>query len=151
MKTKLKITGQKELLKKLAAFGEEAERTISSVTQSVAGNIALKASQNAPIEAPGLDSNELAKSINVEPRESGKMFYQVAVNALPMGAYMEFGTGAFVDVKPGWESTAWAFYKNGKGTLHPKPFLYPAWREGKDEYKESLNALLKNLTNKFNR
>ena len=77
MKPKLKITGQKELLKELAAFGEEAERKVSAVTFVTAQEIATKAAQNAPA-----NFGKLRQSINVEPNAPGKLFYEVNVNAV---------------------------------------------------------------------
>ena len=145
MKPKLKITGQKEVLKKLAEFGDEAERKVSLITFVAAQEIATKAAQNAPT-----DFGKLKQSINVQPNAPGKLFYQVSVNNVPIGAYVEFGTGAFVDVPPEWKDMAWAFYVNGKGWMQPQPYLYPAWRSGGEQYQRDLKKLLSDLTNKFN-
>ena len=146
MKPKLKITGQKELLKKLAAFGEEAGRKVSLTTFNTAQEIATKAAQNAPT-----NFGKLKQSINVEPNSTGKLFYEVNVNAVPIAAYVEFGTGAFVEVPPEWKDMAWQFYVNGKGWMQPQPYLYPAWRSGSATYERDLEKLLTDLTNKFNR
>ena len=146
MKPKLKITGQKELLKKLAAFGDEAERKVSLITFNTAQEIATKAAQNAPT-----NFGKLKQSINVNPNATGKLFYEVNVNNVPIAAYVEFGTGAFVEVPTEWKDMAWAFYVNGKGWMQPQPYLYPAWRSGSATYERDLEKLLTDLTNKFNR
>ena len=146
MKPKLKITGQKELLKKLAEFGDEAERKASLITFNTAQEIATKAAQNAPA-----NFGKLRQSINVEPNSAGKLFYEVNVNNVPIAAYVEFGTGTFVEVPPEWKEMAWAFYVNGKGWMQPQPYLYPAWRSGSATYERDLDKLLTDLTNKFNR
>ena len=158
MKPKLKITGQKELLKKLAAFGEEAERKISLATFGTAGQIADDATQSAPA-----NNGDLRQSINLNPNTPGKLFYEVAVN-VPYAAYVEFGTGAKVDVPAEMQEIA-NQYKGGQGGkfsdmiealkdwcrkkgipeeavypiavkilkygLEPQPFLYPAYRKAR--------------------
>lgn len=144
MQPKLKITGQKELFKKLAQFGEEAERMIESITQVTAEEIATNAKQNAPV-----NFGKLKQSIHA--RKEGHLFHTVYVNNVPIGAYVEFGTGAFVDVPTEWVDMAWEFYKNGKGRLHPQPFLYPAYTRGKKIYEDNLKALLDQLTKKHSK
>ena len=54
-----------------------------------------------------------------------------------IGAYEEFGTGGFVVIPP--ETTpqyVMQWYVNGKGTLHPNPWLFPAWRNNKSRVFE---------------
>lgn len=146
MKPKLVIKGQRELFKKLEAFGDEAEKRVSSITQITAEEIAADATNRAPA-----NFGKLRQSINVEPKTPGNLKYSVNVNVVPIAAYVEFGTGAYVDVPPEWKDMAWAFYVNGKGFMHPQPYLYPAYRSGIDRYERDLQDLLRNLTNKFNR
>ena len=178
MKPKLKITGQKELLKKLAAFGEEAERKISLTTFGTAGQIADDATQAAPA-----NNGDLRQSINLNPNAPGKLFYEVNVNA-PYAGFVEFGTGTKVSVPAEMEDIARGFQYGKKGKfsdmieslkewcrkkgipeqavwpiamnilkygLEPKPFLYPAYRKGVAGYDRALEKLLTDLTNKFNR
>lgn len=144
MQPKLKITGQKELFKALAKFGQEAEIKIDSVTNITAQEIALNASQNAPT-----NFGKLKQSIH--SRKEGELFYTVYVNNVPIGAYVEFGTGAFVDVPTEWVDMAWQFYVNGKGHLSPQPFLYPAYTRGKAQYEKDLQKLLETLTKKYSK
>ena len=144
MKPKLKITGQKELLKKLAAFGDEAERKVSLITFNTAQEIATDAASNAPA-----NYGKLRQSINAT--KEYKMLYNVNVNAVPIGAYVEFGTGAKVDVPEEWKDLAWQFYVNGQGFLPPTPYLYPAFRKGRVQYEKDLQDLLDKLSSSFNK
>lgn len=144
MQPKLKITGQKELFKKLAKFGEEAEQMVESITQVTAEEIATNAKQNAPV-----NFGKLKQSIHA--RKEGHLFHTVYVNNVPIGAYVEFGTGAFVDVPTEWVDMAWQFYVNGKGYLRPQPFLYPAYVRGKAQYEKDLRQLLESLTKKHSK
>lgn len=144
MKPKLKITGDKELLKKIRAFGEEAETRIEGITQIAAQEIALKAIQNVPV-----NYGKIKQSISSQ--KESKLLYTVNVNELPIGAYVEFGTGAKVQVPDEWKDLAWQFYVNGQGYLPPTPFLYPAWKAGGKQYEKDLKDLLERLTDKYNK
>lgn len=141
MKPKVKVTGQKELIKALSKFGEETEKRIDQITHATATQIADQAKFNAPRANAEIN---IAQSINVS--KESKLFYTVNVNAVPIAAYLEFGTGAFVEVAPEWKDMAWEFYVNGKGRLHPQPYLYPAYTRGKKIYEANLKALLDQLT-----
>lgn len=144
MRPKLKITGQKELFKALAKFGDEAEQKIEAVTAITAQEIALQASQNAPA-----NFGKLRQSIHA--RKEGHLFHTVYVNNVPIGAYVEFGTGAYVDVPAEWSDMAWEFYINGRGYLRPHPYLYPAYTRGKAQYEKDLRNLLETLTKKHSK
>lgn len=154
MQPKIKITGQKELFRKLAKFGDEAEKRIDQITKSSATRIADDAKDNAPrgkeTNKDGNGTINITQLINVE--HTSHLFYTVKVQADqdkgPIPAYLEFGTGAFVEVAPEWKDMAWEFYKNGKGRLHPQPYLYPAYTRGKKIYEDTLKALLDQLTKK---
>ena len=143
MKVKLKITGNKELLKKIRTFGEESETRIEGITQISAQEIALKAIQNVPV-----NYGTIKQSISSQKEKP--LLYTINVNELPIGAYVEFGTGARVKVAPEWKDLAWQFYVNGKGYLPPSPYLYPAWKSGGVQYEKDLKDLLQYLTNKYN-
>ena len=146
MQPKIKITGQKELFRKLAQFGDEAEKRIDQITHATATQIADQAKANAPRANAEIN---IAQTINVS--KESHLFYTVNVNAVPIAAYLEFGTGAFVEVAPEWKDLAWEFYVNGKGRLHPQPYLYPAYTRGKKIYEANLNALLDHLTKKHSK
>ena len=144
MQGKLKITGQKSVFKALAKFGTEVEQKVESVTQTTAQEIALVAAQNAPA-----NFGKLRQSVHA--RKEGHLFHTVYVNDVPIGAYVEFGTGTFVEVPAEWRDMAWEFYVNGKGYLRPHPYLYPAFTRGKAQYKKDLQQILDNLTKKHSK
>lgn len=144
MKPKLVIKGEKALLKKLAEFGKEAERRVEAITEGAARAIADEATANAPRNVAEVN---IAQSINAS--KVTPLFWQVNVNAVPIAAYVEFGTGARVEVAPEWKGMAWEFYVNGKGYLPPRPYLYPAYRNGKEDYSRELKKALEELTKKY--
>ena len=144
MAINVKVEGVQELIKKLKKFGEDAEDKIESITAITAQEIATDAASNAPA-----NYGKLRQSINAN--KEGKMLYNVNVNAVPIGAYVEFGTGAKVDVPDEWKDLAWQFYVNGKGYLPPTPYLYPAYRKGRAQYEKDLQDLLDKLSSSFNK
>lgn len=144
MKPKLNVTGDKALLKKIRAFGQEAETRIESLTEIQAHEIALDATQRVPV-----NYGKIKQSIN--DQKEGKLFYTINANLVPIAAYVEFGTGARVQVAEEWKDLAWQFYVNGKGYLPPTPYLYPAWKSGGVQYEKDLKNLLEHLTNKHNK
>lgn len=71
----------------------------------------------------------------------------ISQNALPMGAYIEFGTGVYVKVAPEWKDMAWQFYVNGKGRLRATPYMYPAYVKGRKIFIEALRKKIKQIAN----
>lgn len=144
MAINVRVKGAQELIKKLKNYGKDAESKIESITAITAQEIATDAASNAPA-----NYGKLRQSINAT--KENKMLYNVNVNAVPIGAYVEFGTGAKVDVPDEWKDLAWQFYVNGKGYLPPTPYLYPAFRKGRDQYEKDLQDLLDKLSSSFNK
>ena len=144
MAINVKVEGAQELIKKLRKYGTDAEKKVESITKNIAEEIATDAADNAPA-----NYGKLAQSINAS--KEYKMLYNVNVNAVPIGAYVEFGTGSKVDVPDEWKDLAWQFYVNGQGYLPPTPYLYPAFRKGRDQYEKYLQDLLDKLSSSFNK
>lgn len=137
------VREHRELIRKLKDFGTEGERRADQITGVTAHEIATKASTLAP-----RNFGTLAQSINASKK--GPIFWQVQVN-VKYAAYVEFGTGTFVQVPPEWKDLAWQYYVNGKGYMRPHPYLYPAYVQGIIQYKIDLQDALNNLADRFNR
>ena len=148
MKVKFKITGEKELFKKLSQFGDDGLKTIAKTTELIAQEVKTEALINISKNNIGY---ELSKEIgDIQVLNEGSPYqYSVNVTGVPMAAYIEFGTGAFIQIAPEWKDLAWSFYVNGKGMLHAKPYFYPAWRKVTPRYKKDLEKELEKLTKKF--
>lgn len=82
--------GISETVIEIRKFGAEAEAKINAETQAVAFQIEKDAKQKAPV-----NFGKLAQSISHEKINESN--YKVTVNEF-YGAYMEFGTGAKVNV-----------------------------------------------------
>lgn len=105
-----------------------------------------------------LDAKQNAAAIQNAPPEIKQMISGSVINdgltalinqnALPMGAYIEFGTGVYVTVAPEWRDMAWQFYVNGKGRLRAHPYMYPAFVKGRDMFIKSLRRKIQQIINK---
>lgn len=164
------IRGVNETIRKIRAFGENAERQINAETEAIAMQIEMDAKQMAPANFGKLRQSISRKKINPSN-------YRVTVNEY-YGAYMEFGTGAKVKVPAEFQDMANSFRGQRQGTysqgldsikvwcrskgidvkyayvifakilgagINPRPFLYPAWVKGKRDYEKNLKALLRRL------
>lgn len=145
----MKFKGIQQTINKLRRLGHEGENKIKQVTAVAANELATKAAQNLSSYTDADPTGTIAQSINAQPKNDG-LTWTIAVNQVPMGAYLEFGTGTFVDIPAGWEKIAWQFYINGQGTLKPRPYLYPAYYEVRRQYKKDLKDALNQLVNRYN-
>lgn len=149
MKPKIKVDANslKKTLATLQKFGDESARFISEATQTAANEIRDGAMSNVRSQ----DITEAVGPIVVEQTATGGDYYTINAQNVPLAAYYEFGTGAFVEVADEWKGLAWEFYKNGRGTLQPHPFLYPAFREGRERYQKDLELKIKQLAEKYSK
>lgn len=137
-----------DTLKKLYDFGDAGKKAIAETTELIAQEVKTEALINISQNNIGY---ELSKEIgDIQVLNEGNPYqYSVNVTGVPMAAYIEFGTGAFIQIAPEWKDLAWSFYVNGKGMLHAKPYLYPAWRKVTPLYKVDLEKELEKLTKRF--
>lgn len=142
--------GVQGTINKLRKFGSIGENRIKIISETIANEIA----SDAKVRISGYSDHEIggaiAQSIKVEKVRSDSFSYTVRVGQQPMSAYVEFGTGSFVEVPKGWEKIAWHYYVNGKGYLRPFPYLYPAYYIGRRQYKKDLKDSLNYLVERFN-
>ena len=140
----MKLKGVNTLQLKLDKIKNASSQVVGDIVKVNAYEIASEASKNAPkmYKTPnsGFPTNgEINQSISTDKETELK--YRVNVNSV-MGAYAEFGTGAYVDVPKGWEEIAWSYYVNGKGMIMPTPYLIPAFRNGKERFKKDLQKYI---------
>jgi HK97 gp10 family phage protein len=137
------IKGLDKLFKDLSNLGKDVQKKVAIVTDANAKEIVVDARQRAPI-----DLGKLRQGINNEKKGE---FNQVIFARERYSAYMEFGTGGMVKVPNELKELAIQF--KGKGVkeinLQPRPYLYPAFVKGRQQYIEDLEALLKNETKKI--
>jgi len=107
MARRLAVTGVHQTISEIKRFGEEAKRKLNLQTEVIAFQIEQDAIRLAP-----RNMGKLWQTIRHKKVSEGN--YKVTVNEF-YGAYMEFGTGAKVQVPAGWEQMAASFKgKTGK-------------------------------------
>lgn len=149
MKPKVKVDANsiRKTLATLQKFGDESARFISEVTQNAANEIRDGAMSNVRAQ----NITEAVGPIIVEQTATGGDYYTINVQNVPLAAYLEFGTGAFVEVADEWKGLAWEFYVSGKGRLQPHSFLYPPFRDGRERYQKDLERKIKQLAEKYSK
>jgi|TARA_R110000851_G_scaffold89509_1_gene195069 HK97 gp10 family phage protein len=138
------IKGLDKLFKDLSKLGGDVDKKVAIITRSNAQEIVVDARQRAPI-----DLGKLRQGINSE-KDKNTFNYKIFARE-KYSAYMEFGTGGMVKVPNELKEVAIQF--KGKGVkeinLQPRPYLYPAFVKGRQQYLEDLKALLDSLTKKI--
>ena len=121
-------------------FTEEVDIELAAASV----DIERKAKENAPPDYSRLRAAIKANKVSLLRHE-----VRVSVN---YAAYVEFGTGQnYKNYEPKlpneWRNIAADFWKSGKGTTRPQPYLYPAvkvvLKNFKKKFKDRLKALLK--------
>lgn len=143
----MRVRGTRAIKRLLQDFGDRGKTIVSSIAEATAQEGVTLAKQK--LQASPVDYSKIAQSISAN--KLGEYSWEISVNELPMGAYVEFGTGTFVDVPTGWEETAMQFYVNGKGYLHPFPYLIPQYYVLKRTFSEDIDSAYSRLCNEFNR
>ena len=143
-----RLQGVAGTIKKLRKFGSIGENRIKIISETISNEIAQDAKSRIS-QYPDRIGVRIASSIFTYPSNDG-LTWHVAIGEEPMSAYIEFGTGTFVQVPKGWEHIAWSYYVNGKGYMRPFPYFYPAYYIGRRQYKKDLKDSLNYLISRFN-
>ena len=172
---KISVTNIKNVEAAFKKYGDEAVLRF----EEVIADEAFKMAEIAKVKAP-VNDGTLQNSINWQKETSLK--YNVGTN-LPYAPYVEFGTGAKVQIPAEFAKMASNAKGKGKGSfkeglqqikawcrkkgidekfayiifvnllnngMEAKPFLYPAFLEGKKTYEKQMKVAIKDLNKKFN-
>lgn len=128
----MKVHGLQEALKRLN-FDE------NKIKQALEDGGKLILDQAKANIAP--QEGEVANSYNMFVTRDDQGWVVNVGSDLDLAAFFEFGTGDYV-VIPSETTDAYTmqWFVNGKGTLHPVPHLYPAYRQ----YRDRVVELIKN-------
>ena len=133
------LEGADKVLANLSKLPKSIQDRIDAEIEDTVRNIEGKAVRRAPA-----DMGALRQGIGVD--KIGKMAWSVS-SSKDYSAYIEFGTGTFVNVPSGLEEYAMQF--KGKGirqvNLPARPFFFPAYFEEKKRLIEDLKKYLSNL------
>lgn len=146
----MNIDGFEDVIRSLKSFGEAGERRIAAITAVTAQEVAADAARRAPVSKSksGSTGGTLRQSINATMNDP--LNWWINVNA-PYGAYVEFGTGALVEIPEEWKDLAYVYYVNGQGYMYAQPYLYPAYIDGRNRYYKDLEDSLSDLIERSNR
>jgi len=146
LKVKVNDTYFNKALNKLKALENDFANEVDIELAAASVDIERKAKENAPV-AP--DGGRLRAAIVANKLSLLRHEVRVKVN---YAAYVEFGTGQkYKTYEPKltneFKNIAADFFKTGKGTTSPQPYLYPAvkvvLKDFKKRFKDRLKALLK--------
>lgn len=121
MASPFKIKGLTELKKKLKNLDDATKQKIDDYLTAKALEIHADATRNA---GNVVDNGFLKNGITFN---TGTFLSKRVSSNASYSAYVEFGTGPYVNIPPGLEEFARQFYINGKGTTRAQPFLFPAY------------------------
>lgn len=121
------ISGVTAALKKIENLGPQAEKIVNAEISAFALETVNDAKTNVPV-----DLGYLRNSIQYQ---TGQLEAFINVNAF-YAAYVEFGTGKYVFfgepyIDAELEAYASTFFVNGKGTMYPRPYLFPAYEKNR--------------------
>lgn len=132
-----KIEGLDKVLSAIDTYKDKTVDGIDDVLTGFAFDTVALAKELAPTD----DSN-LKQNIGFEDKRLSKELYSHA----NYSAYLEFGTGAKVDVPAmeGIDLPAYAltFFVNGKGHINPHPFFFPAIQANVKKLVEDIKKVL---------
>lgn len=129
------VTGLQRVQARIANLTRDAEDILAEEIEASAENIARMAKEAIGSELvttnKGIENDLVGQIKNsIRPWKSGQLQWSVGMPVLgkinDMAGYLEFGTGIYVDIIPGLEGYAMKWYKNGRGTILPHPFLFPS-------------------------
>jgi hypothetical protein len=125
----INITG---IDKALSGVKSNYDKIITEIDHEVNASVELMAT-NAK-SAFELDLPEIRNSIRAKKNAFLNYSLIAGTPNSPLAAYIEFGTGRYFTLYPGkekeWQDLARNYYKNGKGTTTPHPYLYPSFKSG---------------------
>jgi hypothetical protein len=128
------IQGLQPLLADLKKKGKDMEDTVAAEIAATAVNIERKAAQRVPKDAGFLSGAIKSQAVNT--------FNWEVVAQRKYAPYIEFGTGALVEVPKGLESYAIQFKGKGikKVNIPARPYLFPSYFEETRELVKRLKA-----------
>lgn len=131
------VKGLNRLIKRFDNAPDYLVKELGAELSYSADEVAANAADAAP-----KDDGYLWKEIH--SKKIGPITYEI-ISPVEYSAYVEFGTGEFVEIPKGLEAYARQFYVNGKGRLHARPFLFPAFQAENIQLIKKIKNILKDL------
>lgn len=134
------VRGINNAISQIRRLSQEAIQKMEDATELTAREIELKAKNLAPT-----DLGKLGQSIRAEKITTKKWKIVAGGLIAPYAPFVEFGTGAMVSVPEEWKEIAIKFKGQGinQVNLRARPYMYPAFVEGRKKYLERLKAIIR--------
>lgn len=134
------VRGINSAISKIRRLSQEAIKKLEDATEQTAREIELKAKTLAPT-----DLGKLGQSIRAEKLTAKKWKIVAGGLIAPYAPFVEFGTGGMVSVPDEWKEIAIKFKGAGikQVNLSARPYMYPAYVEGRKKYLERLKAIIR--------
>lgn len=144
----IRVMGLDKVIRELDLKNKKIVESVKDVLADTATAIQLEAKQGAVVATQGIRDRLSQESgstvdLNISQRidkvvEKGGLTWKVGLQAadpnFEIEAWLEFGTGLSAreilgkpEYTPEIRSLARLFYRNGKGTIIGKPYLFPAY------------------------
>ena len=130
------IRGIKELEKELKKASKEILKEVDGAMEASVKRMEVAAKAAVPKETGRLHNS-------IAGNKKGEFQYELVAD-VDYAAYVEFGTGALVDVPKGLESYAIQFLGRGikEVNLPAHPYLFPAYETERKELIKDIKAIL---------
>lgn len=128
------------LVKKLRDLGKDGDRMAKAVIQSEAENAVSQIKKNAPADLGKLRQNTGKDSLD------GGLIAAIFVN-VPYAAYVEFGTGRYVDVPSELADLANKFKGGGNGSFEDFKLAITDWARRKGIEDRFVYAIILQILN----
>lgn len=152
MNISLKIEGLQQLQTKIKNIRPVVEGILSGEIEAAAENIERMAKENAPsvIKTANEQQQEYGEIRNsLSAWKVSELEWQAGIQGTgpinDRAGYLEWGTGKYINIPPGLEAYAMMWYKTGRGTILPHPYLFPAVEQERIKLIERLKQDLNNL------
>lgn len=147
-KLTVQLQGVDEIIKGFEKFGKEGALAAKEVVEATTHDLVGRAKKYAKAQKIW-DTGKLVQ--NIWGVQIDNLNWQVQAR-MRYSAYMEFGTGRLTAIPPGWEDIASEFRGQGikEVNILPRPYMYPAYKDGLKLYPKDMQFALDNLTKKYN-
>lgn len=134
------IKGFNAAINQLKNLRKQQRQAVQRGILKTAKLIEADAKANVPV-----DLGALQASIGIEQKPETTYIFADK----PYAAFQEFGTGPLVSIPKGYEAYAREFFRTGKGTTNPQPFLFPALFKYQETLVPNVDEELQKLINKL--
>ena len=143
MNLSVQVTGIDETKQAIRDYVEAIRKGVPALIEEYTIRIARLAKSRVDV-----DLADLRASIHIElERKAGEVIGRVSagrgLDDPDVAAFVEFGTGRFVQVPAGLENYALRFYRTGEGRLPASPYLFPAFESQRVRFMQDLMDLVK--------